>query len=153
MGLMRYLTREWATGGLSGEEHEARIDANLRALNDVWPLFPESLVEFFYGEPYGGFHDARLLAWHEDGSDLVMEFSTGDLQKGYWSVRCVFSDGRARTTGQDLATMVNDKIELLYSEYARVGDRWAWRTLCWPDTELEVTFTDVSTSWSPRRGR
>jgi hypothetical protein len=153
---MRFYTRDWVTGGLTDEQWRERDIAYTREIENLRPNLPASVALLESGAPFGGIHDARVLAFAENPA-VSLELFTGDLQRGYWEASLVFADASVRVDGGTMSDLVVDPREdpltcLLYDELDRSGNEFAWRVLAWPTIEFEILFSDVAVTWSPRSG-
>ena len=147
--MMRFFTREWATGELTDEEYDAAFPAYASALAALdLPSDAARLAET-------DLHDGILERLSSDDSRLSLSFITGDLQQGYFSTLIVYSGCVPSTQAlEKLRAFVGQpRIELLYSEVDRDGESFMHRMLFSTYDDVEVRFTSVDTTQSGRADR
>src|SRR5688572_10755448 len=77
---MRWFSREWATGGLSDEEFDARRRSHAEHLAEIRGRLlngADLLVEEV------NLHDAQPRIWRLEGDQVHLRVLAGDLQRGY----------------------------------------------------------------------
>lgn len=139
---MRFLTAEWATGGLSDDEWESRWTAFQEHQRTVLPLLSggaEHLVQDV------NLHDAVPKDCTIGEPAIVLRFVAGDLQRGYEFVELTYSDGHiSGATVADVRDWLADSAaEVLYDEVDLDEGRFVHRYLLDPGHEFDLYFSGV----------
>lgn len=150
---MRLYTKAWVTGQLTDAQWEAVAAAGAMHSFELGQTLPASVLALSTGDGFGGFHDAVLISAVE-GPTTTLEFCTGDLQRGYFTVTLVFSEAEVATRGRPLRRVVRGLFtELLYDELDIVGERFEWRAIYSDYNVVRVRFAEVNVSYVPRPER
>lgn len=139
---MRFLTADWATGGLSEEEWETRWLDFQEHQRTVLPLLSagaEQLVQDV------NLHDAVPKNCTVDEPTIMLQFVAGDLQRGYEFVDLTYSEARVSgATVADVRRWLTDpSAEVLYDEVDLEEGRFVHRYLVNPGREFDVRFSGV----------
>lgn len=147
---MKWLTREWATGGLDDDEWDARWSAYQAHNTAVIPLLSngaERLIEDIY------LHDAQIRSFDVLGDVLAMRALIGDLQVGYEFIDLRYDGAELRLEpGASIRSLRLQKrgTEIIYHEVDVEGDgRFLHRVLLWPRGEYEVAFAALTEQREP----
>lgn len=148
---MKWLTREWASGGLDDEEWDERWENYLAHNDEVLPRLgsgAERLVQDI------NLHDAQIHAFeHRADNVLVVRALIGDLQVGYEFIELAFLDSHLRLEpGSTLESLrlLEDETEIAYDEVdVEANGRFVHRVLLWPRGEYEVVFASLSERREP----
>ncbi|MFF2368950.1 hypothetical protein [Agromyces sp. NPDC058110] len=148
---MKWLTREWASGGLDDDEWDRRCEEYQAHNDEVLPRLSngaERLIQEI------NLHDAQIHAFeHRADHDLVMRALIGDLQVGYQFIELTFHDSQLRLEpGSTLESLrlLDDETEIIYDEVDVQSDgRFVHRVLLWPEGEYEVIFTSLAERREP----
>lgn len=139
---MRFLTAEWATGGLSDEEWDRRWLAFQEHQRTVLPLLgagAEHLVQDV------NLHDAVPKDCMVDEPTVELRFVAGDLRRGYEFVHISYSE--AHVSGATVADvrrwLADPSAEILYDEVDVEEGRFVHRYLVHPGREFDVRFSGV----------
>ena len=146
--VMRWLSREWASGGLSEDEWERRNEdwaAHVARMAGLLGDGAELLIEEI------NLHDARFLSLREATDRVSLRVVMGDLQRGYEFAELTYHD--AVVFGSDLPTEQLSEDDLLvgYDEVDSVDGRYEHRMFFWPSGELGIRFGRLEVSRSPAK--
>jgi len=98
-------------------------------------------------------HDALIesVSVDEASRHVVLCLLGGDLQVGYFRLRCAYSGATIKPVGADLRWLVNSgEVQLLHDEIdGDSPDAFAHRLLFWPAGELHIQLGDVELERQP----
>lgn len=137
---MRFLTAEWATGGLSDDEWESRWTAFQEHQRTVLPLLSAGADHLVQDV---NLHDAVPKGCTVGDPTILLRFVAGDLQRGYEFVELTYSD--AHLSGATVADVRDwlTEAEVLYDEVDLDDGRFVHRYLLGPGREFDLHFSGV----------
>jgi hypothetical protein len=148
---MRWLTREWASGGLGEIEYEERWSSYLAHRNEVRPRLTrgaDRLLDSIH------LHDGQVRSFdYRPRHMLQVCVLIGDLQVGYEFVEMSYAEAElgleAGVTISSLNLFGSDT-EIIYDEVDTTSDgRFVHRVLLWPEGQYEVVFTAFADRRTP----
>jgi hypothetical protein len=152
---MRWLTREWAGGGLDDAQYAQAIAGYWEHRSQVLPRLPAAFGLVLGERDVSGhrhtLHDARVVSWV---ADLPRRL---ELRLICWgpaaedepeALEIVYSEG-VELVGPDERTLAawlgNPETEFVYEEADALADgRFEHRHLLWPEGEFGVRFGDIA---------
>lgn len=144
--VMKWFTREWASGDLSDEEWDARALLYEAHLARIQPQLVNGAARLSDGV---NLHDGKIHAF-ELRADGVLRFRAliGDLEAGYEFVELDYREAEIRLDpGVNLKALrlLDPRTEILQDEVDIASDgRFAHRVLLWPEGEYEVLFSGLT---------
>ncbi len=139
---MKFFTREWLGGELTDAAFEAVPDAYRRHLTSL--QLPPDVLALSEAD----IHDGSLLDVEHtpESARLKLRLRCGDLKRGYSDLRIEYSG--AVVADESLAALRHavqvPKVEFLFDEVDRAGDRFVHRVMLSSRREVCVTFSAVA---------
>ena len=145
---VRFLTREWAFGGLPDDEHDRRLAEYHQHVEQIRSRLRDGaglLVEDV------NLHDAVPKGWSVTEGAIVWTLVAGDLQRGYEFAELRYGNGRVpdATEEEILRFFSAQDVEVWYDEVDITADGYVHRVLMWPDGEFSVTFDALTVTRRP----
>lgn len=140
---MRFLTSEWASGGLTDAEWEDRWSAYQEHQRAMLPLLSAGADGLLRDV---NLHDAVPKECEIGEPTIVLRFVAGDLQRGYEFVEITYSDARVSgaVVGQVRDWLADPSTEVVHGEVDLDRDRFVHRYLLHPWHEFDVHFSSVT---------
>ncbi len=147
--IMRWLTRECLTGGLSDDEWERRYNGYASHLEQIKPHLSHG-AELLHPE-HLNLHDGQPNQWRLDGDKFQMKVLVGDEQVGFEWADIEYHDAELfpDTAHNGLARWPLTKREIGEDELTETDTGYEQRFLLWPDGEFGVRFTSCTVTRQP----
>ena len=143
---MRFLSREWATGGLPDDEWEERLSSFRRRVEELRGLLghgAEALLEDV------NLHDAQPHSFQVADDTVALQVLAGDLQHGYEWIELRYVGAAVGSADEVLAWIDLPGCEVLYDEVDVSGDEYVHRLLLDPVGEFTVRFQALEVHRAP----
>ena len=148
---MKFFTANWHSGRLSEKAYAAALANYSRYLRAIQPTLPPSLRRLAAGL---SLHDGLVEKARIGSHTLALSLRVGDLQRGYSSVTLRYSGVRSPGShASKLKRAALSGAELLSDEIGVASSGFTHSLYFSEGTELEIAFTALALSQSPRRSR
>lgn len=134
---MKYLTKKWATGGLTDDQYESAYkacQAHYKSLQKEANVAIQQLLEI-------NIHDAELreARWRKKNLELFLRI--GESQAGYFDAWLIFENAKLDKSVEKLLFSKKKETELLYDEiHKKSHGRFSYELLIFPYREIAIEF-------------